>query len=90
MSQIAHLNFPIILGTKDVRKNGTPPLKVQIYRSRNDRVFIGLKMYLRPEQWDDNRERVVNCVTAAVDNARLNNYRLLISILPVPFDKGSS
>ena len=58
------------------RKDGRLALKLRIARSRTDFVYIGLKMHYLPEQWDANRERVVNTVTATLDNARLNNYRL--------------
>jgi hypothetical protein len=59
------------LYTKTPRQDGTFPLKVKIYRSRTDYVFISLKMYYLPEQWDAKRERVVNCVTAAVDKGTI-------------------
>lgn len=58
------------------RKDGTLPLKVKIYRSRTDYIFVGLKIYLLPAQWDG--KKIVNSVTAAIDNARLNNYRVSI------------
>lgn len=74
----AMLLFSFELDKRSARKNGTFPLKTKIYRSRTDYVIFGVKIYLRPEQWDENKERIVNSVTATTDNARLNNYRVAI------------
>lgn len=69
------------------RKDGTFALKVKIMRSHEDRVYIGLKMHLLPEQWDERRERVVNSVTATTDNMRLNNYRVAIGKIILQIDE---
>lgn len=81
------IQYSFGLYTKKQRQDGTFPLKVKIYRSRTDRILIGLKMYYLPEQWDANRERVVNTVTAALDNARLNNYRLTVGKILLEIDE---
>lgn len=69
------------------RKDGAFPLKLKIYRSNTDFVRVGLKMHLPPEQWDEKRERVVNSVTATLDNARLNNCRVTIGKIILEIDE---
>lgn len=67
------------------RKNGTVSLRVKIYRSRTDYVFVGLKIYLLPAQWDG--KKIVNSITATIDNARLNNYRVSIGKVLLEIDE---
>lgn len=69
------------------RKDGSLTLRVKVFRSRTDYVFIGLKIHLLPAQWDG--KKVVNSVTAAVDNARLNNYRVSIGKILLEIDEGA-
>jgi hypothetical protein len=73
------------LHTKTPRKDGTYPLKAKIYRSRTEYVHIALKIYLLPSQWDG--KKIVNTLTAAVDNARLNNYRVSIGRVLLDIDE---
>jgi site-specific recombinase XerD len=67
------------------RKDGTFCLKAKIYRSRTDYIFISLKIYLLSPQWDG--KKIVNTVTAAIDNARLNNYRVSIGKVLLDVDE---
>jgi site-specific recombinase XerD len=67
------------------RKDGTCCLKAKIYRSRTDYIFISLKIYLHPTQWDG--KKITHSVTAEVDNARLNNYRRAIGRLLLDIDE---
>jgi hypothetical protein len=64
------------LDKKDRCKDGTYPLKVRIYRSRTEYFFVGLKIYILPEQWDG--KKIVNTPEAAILNGRFNFYRLNI------------
>jgi site-specific recombinase XerD len=81
------LTNSFVLDHAHPRKDGRLALKLKIMRSRTDYVFIGLKMHYLPEQWDANRERVVNCVTAVIDNARLNNYRIAVGKIILEIDE---
>jgi integrase len=81
-------NYSFELDTRTTRKDGTSPLRVKLYRSRTDYVFIGLKMYFLPEQWHAKRELVVNRATAQIDNARLNAYRVIIGRILLEIDEG--
>jgi site-specific recombinase XerD len=81
------INYTFELDRRTTRKDGTSPLRVKLYRSRTDYVFVGLRMYYLPDQWDAKRERVVNCVTVAIDNARLNNYRVVIGRVVLEIDE---
>jgi hypothetical protein len=64
-------NYTFELDTRTARKDGASALRVKLYRSRLDYVFVGLKMYFLPEQWNAKRELVTNRTTAQIDNARL-------------------
>ena len=67
------------------RKDGTCCLKAKIYRTRTDYIFISLKIYLLPTQWDG--KKITNSVTAQLDNSRLNNYRVNIGKVLLEIDE---
>jgi len=79
------LQYSFELHKKDQRKDGTFPLKVKIYRSRTDYVFISLKIYLLPEQWDG--KKISNSIEAGILNARLNNYRVSVGKVLLEIDE---
>jgi integrase len=80
-------NYTFELDTRTARKDGTSALRVKLYRSRLDYVFVGLKMYYLPEQWDARRQLVTNLATAQIENARLNAYRVIIGRLLLEVDE---
>ena len=83
------LQYSFVLDTAHPRKDNTCSLKVKIYRSNTDYTFIALKIYVRPEQWDG--KKIANSITAATDNARLNNYRVAVGRVLLEIDeKGES
>ncbi len=81
------LRFIFELDKRTKRKDDTHVLRLKLYRNRDDYAYVGLKMYYLPEQWSDKRERVVNCVTATVDNARLDGYRVALGKLALEIDQ---
>ncbi len=81
------LQFSFNLDRRTTTKTGAHPLKLRIYRSRTERVFVSLKMFYRPDQWDSTRERVVNTVTATVDNIRLDSIRADVGRLLLEIDQ---
>ncbi len=79
--------FSFELDRRTGNRDGAHPLKLRIYRSRTERVFVSLKMFYHPDQWDSARERVVKTAAATIDNIRLDTIRADVGKLLLDIDQ---
>lgn len=76
----------LYLDTRTTRKDGTCHLKTAVNHCGKT-AFIPLYIYLRPDQWDAARSRVVNCPQKAVLNLAVQNHlnQITNALVNLPF-----